>query len=268
MFLIERMQRYENVYDNIVTCRLPIVIKCNIRNFNKVIRKLPRPYCPELWHILRSTMFTTIMEMEGAVFGYQAHGNIYYILKSTEEDSPGPYGSKIQKIGSVASSLTTLNFLKQYLASDDQPDIIGEAVFESLVFPLPSTTEVCNYLIAQQQQGYHSAISVTAEEEISRIVENTDFLNRKSVNEKKEILQTECGIVFDNQYKQYFRLGSIAFKAPKISSQEIIRKKWILEENAPNFIDQKDFIGNIIRTGQDVLVPERDLSELPPKTLV
>lgn len=268
MFLIERMQRYESVYDNIVTCRLPIIIKCHIRNFNKVIRKLPRPYCPELWQIIRSTMFSTVMELEGAVFGYQVHGDIYYILKSMDDDTPGPYGSKIQKIGSVASSLTTLNFLKQYLASDDQPDIIGEAVFESLVFVLPSTTEVCNYLIAQQQQGYHYAISVAAEEEMSRVVENTDFLNRKSINEKKEILQTECGIIFDNKYKQYFRLGSISFKAPKISDQEVVRKKWILEENSPKFIEQGDFISNIIRTGQDVLVPERDLSVLPPKNLV
>lgn len=264
MTLFERIQRYEGAYDGYLIPRLPIIVRCSARNFPRLIRKLPRPYCPELWWVLRSAMHTTVMELEGAVFAYQAHGELSYVLKSMEEDTPGPYGSKIQKIGTVVSSLTTLNFMKHFLASDDPPDIIGEAVFEGLVFSTPSVSEATNYLINQQQLCYRYAVSSTAEEEMSRQQENIDFLNRKSTEEKKEILQDECGIIFDTKYKSLFRHGSCSFKAPKIiraGEHEIVRKKWVLEENAPDFIRDRDFLVNILNCGQDIMRPERDLHD-------
>lgn len=258
MSLYERMQRYENITNYTLLPNLPIVVKCSIRNFSKLIRKLPRPYCNELWNIIKLTMHSTVMELEGAVFAYQQHSNIYYVLKNFEENSPGPYGSKIQKINSVITSLTSLNFLKNYLASDEPPDIIGEAIFESNCFSTPSIVETVNYIISQQEACKYYAVSIVAEEELSEFIEN---ISKRSIKEKIKLLSSECGIIFERDYDSNFRLGTCSFKAPKImktENQEIIRKKWILE-NAFSFYEESDFLNNIINTGQDILRPERDI---------
>lgn len=256
--LYERMQRYEAISNNLLVPKLPIIAKCNIRNFTRMIRKLSRPYDSELWTILRNTMHDTVMELESAVFAYQQHGEICYVLKTNDDDGPGPYGGNSQKIVSVISSLTTVNFIKNFLASDEPPDIIGEGIFECFTFNVPFSSEVVNYLIYQQQQCQKYAISAAAEEELSRVIENIDFLNKRTTEEKKELLETECGIIFNNSYNQFFRLGSCSFKTPRIIN-EIARKKWFLETNAPYFINEKEFVLNIINTGQDIFRHERDM---------
>jgi hypothetical protein len=152
--------------------------------------------------------------------------------------------------------------MKSFLASDEQPDIIGEGIFEGITFNVPFTSEVVNYLILQQQQCHRYAISAAAEEELSRVIENIDFLSKRTIEEKKELLETECGIVFNEKYNQFFRYGSCSFKTPKIvktNDHEIARKKWFMEVNAPNFINEREFVFNIIQTGQDILRPERDI---------
>jgi tRNA(His) 5'-end guanylyltransferase len=200
-------------------------------------------------------MYSTVKELEGAVFAYQGNGEISYILKPTDEESPGPYSSFIQKINSITASITTSNFLKIYLGSDDQPDIVGDAIFEAVTFNLPTNNDVVDYLFTEQQYCQQFAVSVVTNEEMSKIISNTDFLEKKNTVEKKNILQNECNINFDNEYEHSFRLGSCSFKAPKIyndNNQNIIQKKWVLKNDSYNFYNDRKIISNIIETGQDV----------------
>jgi tRNA(His) 5'-end guanylyltransferase len=210
--------------------------------------------------ILQETMFLTVKDLESATFGYHQHGEISFILKQIDEESPDPYGNKIQDINSIISSLITMNFMKQYMASDDPPDIIGDAVFKTITFNTPSVSEAINYLIGQQYLCHKTAVSIVAEEEISRLpnVSSIDFLNRRTMEEKKMLLDTECNIIFDEEYKNYFKYGTCSFKAPKVFKNES-RKKWIMEETAPDFSSDREFVLNIVKTGQDIFRAERDI---------
>jgi tRNA(His) 5'-end guanylyltransferase len=256
MSLFNKIQRYQTVFDNTLIYNCPIVIRCGIRNYSRFIRKLPKPYDKELLSIMRSTMYATVKELEGAIFAYQGNGEISYILKPTDDESPGPYSSLIQRINSITSSITTSNFLKSYLSSDEQPDIVGNAIFEAVTFSLPLNNDVLEYLIAEQQYCEQFAVASAVEEEISKILSNTDFLINKTTLEKKDILKNECGIIFDKEYDHSFRLGSCSFKAPKIykeNNNDVIQKKWVLKTDSINFIKEKESILNIINTGQNIL---------------
>jgi tRNA(His) 5'-end guanylyltransferase len=253
MNLLERMQRYENTLNGTLLYRAPIIARFSIRNYGRLIRQLPRPYSAEFMRILQETMFSTVKELEGAVFAYQQHGEISYVLRQIGEDGAGPYGGLVQKISTTLSSITTLNFAKHYMSSDEPPDIVGEAIFEGIVFNVSTVSEAINYLIGQQYICQRNAITIIAEDNLSPIL-----ANRRTVDEKKELLEAECGIVFDEVYNNYFKYGSSAFKAPKIR-QDVARKKWVLEETAPDFITEKEFVMNVVKTGQDIFRPERDI---------
>jgi len=253
MNLFDRIQGYENTFNNVLISRLPIIIKLSIKNYIRLIRQLNRPYDPEFMRILQETMFSTVKDLEGAVFAYHQHNEIYYILRQKENEGIGPYANQIQKIGTIISSTTTLNFAKHYMASDNPPDIVGEAVFEGLVFNIPTVSEVINYLIAKQIQCQNNCLNIIVAENLS-----ANISNRRTSEEKKELLEAECGIIFDKEYNNYFKYGSCTFKAPKLRG-ETARKKWLLEETSSDFITEKELITNIIKTGQDIFRPERDI---------
>jgi tRNA(His) guanylyltransferase len=263
--LSDRQKKYEEAYNYTILPKLPVVVRAEVRNFPRLTRNLEKPYCPELWRIMRETMFSTVMEIDGAVFSYCHGAEMSFIIYGADEkDSPDFYSNNIQNMGTIISSLCSINFMKHFLSSDDPPDILGEAVFKVKVTGIPSTTETMDYLLWRQQIAVSNAVSIAIETEMSKIYDWKDVLlslNRNSIAEKKDLLYTECGINYEN-YPSYFKLGSGCYKAPKIihtESGEVVKKKWTLDTDIPDFLDDKDFIMNIIHTGQDVMRPDRDI---------
>jgi len=54
------------------------------------------------------------------------------------------------------------------------------------------------------------------------------------------------------------RFGSAAYKVPKLVN-ELIKKKWYLNNEIPLFKENKELIYNILKSGCDIYRPERDL---------
>jgi len=259
MTLSERQRKYEDAFNYLITAR-PIIARCTVRNFQKTVRNLPRPFDPELWRILRETMHYTAMDVDGAILAYHYAGEINYILSN--EDA---FSNQLQKIGTVLTSLTTVNFMKHFLAADDPPDLIGEAIFETFVFAAPSLAETMNYLLWRQQTCMYSSVSAAAEAEMNKLYgpeTTSQKLIGKAAGEKKDLLAQECNIKFEDRYPSFFKRGSASYKAPRIvktPNGDLARKKWVLDTNVPDFIEDRDMIMNILHTGQDILRPERDI---------
>jgi len=261
--LSDRMKKYEEVNNYGIISRLPIVVRAEIRNFSRLSRNLEEPYCPELWRIMREAMFSSVMEIDGAILSYHHGAEVNFVIRGVDNNYTDFYGNKVQKICSTIASLSSINFMKHYMASDDPPDIIGEAIFEVTVIPMPNVIETMNYLLWRQQIAVSNAVSAAVEYEMSKSHDRETVLslNRKSVAEKKDLLYNECNISFE-EYPTFFKLGSICYKTPKIehtSVGEVVKRKWNLDIDIPDFLDDRDFVMNIIQTGQDVMRPDRDI---------
>jgi len=255
MYLLEKQQHYEDIFDYEITSGLPIIVKLNGRHFSKITRNIVKPYSPELGNILHNTMFHSIVEIEGAVFGYQFNDEVLFLLRS--EDA---YNNRIQKLNSVASGLTALNFIKNLFAADDPPDLIGEALFECLVFPVPSVDEAITYFETKQNICWHIAVNNAAEAELTKIhgkKQAEGILYRKNTSEKLEILK-ECGISLDIYPKEFYA-GVCAYKVPRLvktKTGDINRKNWILDLD---FTAERTFLSNIFQSGCDIFRAKRDL---------
>jgi tRNA(His) 5'-end guanylyltransferase len=229
----ERIQKYQEAHDYKIMPRLPIVIISQIRNFGKISKNLPKPYCESLSEIIQNTLYHSIMEIEPASFGYTFAGEISIILNN--DDSNTWLNNNVQDINSTVTSLISTNFIKNYFAHDNSPDILGSVVFVTNVFPCPSITEMFNYLIWRQSACLQQSLSLAIDSVAGPGYK--EGLESKRIDEKKEILLNKYNISFDEYYPSSFRHGTATYKTLKNQ-----KRKWIIDRNLPVFWEDKEFL--------------------------
>lgn len=267
MELAKRHKTYEHTYDYRIINRLPVIIRVDGRSFSKITRRLQRPYCPKLMNTMVKTMLHLTKQVDGAVFGYQQSDEITLVVKNDQTYDTEPFfGNRIQKLCSIIASIATLEFNR----SLNGINLAGDAVFDCRVFAVPSEIEAVNNLIWRQEDCYRNAVTnALAAELINKYGKKTaaSMLFNKNRSERLLLLKTECDINFDEKYDSSFRLGVGCYKTPKIIVTEhgqTTRNKWHIDYNLPKFIDNHEFISQIINSGRDVFRAERDLTEAGP----
>ena len=261
-----RHDTYEEAYDYKIIRRLPIIISVSGRNFSNLTKRLDRPFCPKLLNVFKNTLLQTIQSIEGAVFGFQYSDRFVFVLRNdrTFEEQPW-YQNKIQDINGIVSSMISVNFFKNLVLEDELNELDGDAIFRTFVFSLPSLNEVVNNLILKQQLCYGDAIFRATQAEFTKIYgknEANKLLYGKKLDEKIDLLASECDINYENHYPKAYRLGIAAYKAPKIvktNDGDIQKNKWIVDSNLPSFLEDRSFISNIIVSGSDIFRGNRDL---------
>lgn len=266
--LYERLESYEQLYDNKVVSGIPVIVKSSIRNYESVVKNLKKPFDEDFSEILQNTLLHTVSEIDSAIFAYSFAGEFIFVLKNDLESNQAPFcNNKIQDISSIVSSLLTSVFNKFYLASDNPPDIIGDVVFKTKTFCTPNIEEACNYLVNKQQSCNFYSVSIVLFNEMSKTYQSSQIkgiIENKSISDKKALLETKYGIVFNDYYQTIFRKGFCAYKAPKIinsTNGSFIKKKWLIDINTTDFFEKREFILNILNNGQDVLDFERDVNK-------
>jgi tRNA(His) guanylyltransferase len=261
----DRLNSYELVYDFQIINHIPIIIRVNGRNFQRLTKRLIRPYCPNMLNIMGNTMLHSITEIEGAVIGFQYSDEIIFILRNDRSfEDVAWYQNKIQKLTSIVSSIISINFYKNFLA-EDSLDLDGDPVFEVFVFGLPSLNEALNYLVLKQKICMTDAIFRAAQAELINQYgkdKAIKLLHGKKTEEKLELLNSECDINYNEYYPPSFRKGVASYKIPKIirtKTRDISKNKWILDFDIPDFVLDRNFLSNIIHSGHDVFRIDRDL---------
>lgn len=228
MSFSEKINFYKSSYSTTVIHNVPIIINCKLRNFSKLTKDSPQPYCKDLYDLLSNVLFESIIEIDGAIFGYQSHNEFDFILGG----SSNSYHNSIQEIGSIVSSYVSSKFTLLNLNYDESKlNFTGYPVFSSVVFPVPNIKEVLYYLIWRQNIGLTKAKK--------KIEKNPNYL------EKIDYM---------------FGLGTAAYKIPKIN-QDKLSKRWNLNTSLPSFEEDEMDNGNklisgILETGQDIFRPE------------
>jgi tRNA(His) 5'-end guanylyltransferase len=173
MILQDKIKQYEDCYDYRIMPQVPIIVKTNMRNYDRIIKHINNSSIYDFNDIASNTLFASIKEIEGALFGFYSHGEYTFVLRNDlVEDSPIFYNNKIQTISSVVSSLLTNNFMKHFLASDNQPNVSGEIIFSSLTFPVPNINEAINLLILKQKECKRNTIDFILNAELKKLHED------------------------------------------------------------------------------------------------
>lgn len=256
----DRQKDYEKAFDYEMIRRTPVIVRVDGRGFSKLTRKLQRPYEPIFLEAMAETMFYLVSEMAGAVFAYQQSDEITFVLRNDQTlDSEPWYGNRIQKLCSISAALATKGLEKALAKHETKLPLVGDGIFDARVFAVPTISEAVNNLIWRQQDCTRNAVSNATQALLGKkIGKKTAFnlLKGKSVKDRIELLKEECEIDFFEEFPAAFKSGVGAYKMPIViptsTGIDSTRKKWILDWELPNFVTSRDFVYNIILTGQDV----------------
>jgi tRNA(His) 5'-end guanylyltransferase len=257
--LKDRINSYQDNTDYKLLNKLPIIITINGRNFRKVTGLIQKPYSLDFCSLMEQTSMYMVKEIEGCCFCYTFNDEINFIVRNDQTISTLPwYNNKIQSICSLVSSSASINFVKSL--NKHSIKLNGDPVFIANVFTVPHIQEVINYLIFKQNQAktiaikniiYYYLINEYDEREIE------EFMKEKSFDEKINFVKDKINKDFYS-YQRNFIYGSSCYRAPK-SYEGIIKNKWIIDKDVPNFSDDQEFLNNIFLSGRDIWRIGRDL---------
>ena len=217
---------------------------------------LTKPFCPVFTECLAGVMIKLAQEVDGTMFVYSFNDEIVLVARNDQSTETNAwYDNRIQKIVSVAASIATFEFNR--LAKLNNMEIFGDPIFSAKTFIVPTITEAINYLVAKQNEAFHTALSNATFYELLKkhnidVVQQT--LSEKSSQAKADILFEECEIEF-NSYPSPFRRGFACYRAPKIiniGGDEKIRNKLTIDMELPIFARDHDFLKNVFQTGKDI----------------
>jgi tRNA(His) 5'-end guanylyltransferase len=83
-----------------------------------------------------------------------------------------------------------------------------------------------------------------------------DLIQGRSIEEKINILLKYTGINFQEYYPSYFYNGIASYRVPMLVENEeetLAKNKWIINSEIPYFLNNKDFLFNILINGKDVV---------------
>lgn len=248
--LKDRVESYYDSTDYRLLSRLPIIICINGRASSKTTSLLDKPFCEKYSKSMLSTMLKLCSEIEGSLFAYQFNDEIVIVSRNDQNIDTSPwYDNKIQKICSITSSIATLHFNNV----SSGLNLIGDNLFHAQVFVVPTLAEAINTFIYKQQQNFHLSVqSACFYELIKTHSKNSikDMLNGLSIDEKIDLLQQECNINFNN-YPIAFRRGAAGYKVPKVIG-DVMKNKWIINDDLPIFTKDQSFLSNIFKNGADI----------------
>ncbi len=253
----DRFKLYEDNYDFQLMRRVPVIIRCDGKNFSRLTRKVEKPFDSILTDCMINTMFESIKEMEGALFGYQQSDEITFVLRNDQSNESLPwFKNRIQKIISTAASLATYSFNNYLNSLNIKPNLVGCALFDARVFTVPNNVEVLNNLIWRQQDCLRNAVASAAQTELKKKFGRKtalELLEKRNVKERIQLLKTECQIDFETKYPTSFRRGAAVYKVPTVSGPDATsRYKWVVSKEIPIFADDRNFIMNILNSGHDI----------------
>lgn len=209
----EYLKDREREFRQYVDKTKPVFLRLDGKNFSKLTRNIEKPICTIFRKTMRDTLEYLLNNIQSAVVGYQQSDEITIMIDNySKEDSEPWFGGQIQKIDSIASSMATLIFSKQFIRNIEtelQSENLSEEraaylyklidfynsekflpIFDCRVFQVP-LDEAIKPLKWRQLDMAKNSVTGYAQQYFSH--KQLDGIN---TNTRKEML-LECGLNWD-----------------------------------------------------------------------
>ena len=269
----DRMKGYENISRSYLTRRVPVIIRLDGKAFHTFTRGMKKPFDPVLTQAMQQTMKSLCENIQGCVFGYTQSDEITLVLTDYATiKTDAWFGYNIQKMTSIAASMATLAFDREFIIAygqwfdrsftNGESDLPGfssldalyaskrhQALFDARVFSIPKE-EVCNCLIWRQQDATRNSIEAVGQAFFSQ-----RELHKKNCNEIQEMLWSNHNINWNNFPTEHKR-GSCCVKQSTDTSMNdpmnpgktimVTRRKWVIDAEIPIFTQNRSYIERLL----------------------
>lgn len=283
----DRMKGYENSYRVYLPKRMPVIIRVDGKAFHSFTKGFKRPFDDLLISCMQTTAIRLCNQIEGAKLAYVQSDEISILLTNNDTIETEPwFSNNLQKLASIAASMATLAFNREWNNLVDEYDMDYEAfamfdepyekeekrelqnrlfhaydkasrngaLFDARAFILPED-EVVNYFWWRQLDATRNSIQMAAQYYFSH-----NELQGLNCNELQNKLLTEKNVNWNNYPTSCKRGSCILKKDIKVlvntnfnydcekepNFQEVIRKKWIIDQDIPLFNMNREYIQNLL----------------------
>lgn len=256
----KRMKEYyEGIPKTRLMRRCPVALRLDGKAFHTFTRGFKRPFDEVLIKTMQETAKYLCENIQGTVMAYTQSDEITLILVDYRKlNSSAWFDYEVQKMCSVAASMATLEFNRQFIKAirdwwnkpyapmDDVNKPLYDAylkaielgaMFDARVFSIPEE-EVANAFIWRQQHATRNAIQMLGQTHFSH-----KQLEGRSCNDIQDMLFLEKNINF-NDMPIEFKRGVCCYRkeVPCIDGRIEYKKEWILDKECPIFSQDRNYI--------------------------
>lgn len=264
----DRMKKnYEGISRYFLTGRVPVVIRLDGKAFHSFTKGFNAPFDHVFRRAMKQTMKYLCENIQGCVFGYTQSDEITLVLTDYAKTTTDAwFGYNVQKMASVAASMATLAFNREFQSEVNlflntfaeniemcmsertlyeryEKAVMRGALFDARVFSVPKD-EVCNCLIWRQQDAVRNSI-----ESVGQAYFSSSELDQKSTRMIKEMLLSERQIDW-NDYPTEYKCGACCYRVLKTDTIQVPnrgevtveRHKWYIDSEIPTFTQNREFV--------------------------
>ena len=256
----DRMKEfYENRAKHYLTRKIPVMIRIDGKSFHSFTKGFYRPYDEVFHNAMNATLLYLCKNIQGCKFGYSQSDEMSLVLTDLDTlTTDGWFDYGIQKMCSVAASMATLEFNRQFreqvsewylrLAITEQTDNLLDAhgaaydkainrgaMFDARVFSIPED-EVCNYFIWRFLDCYRNSVQMMGQTYFSH-----KELHGCSSAVIQEMLFTKLGINY-NDMPLEFKRGVACIRTTD---------GWMLDKEMPDPRKDRDYFERFIYVRND-----------------
>jgi len=269
----DRMKCYERVPQLQLTRRTPVIIRIDGKAFHTFTKGFNRPYDVVLSNAMIRTMKDLCRNIQGCVFGYTQSDEITLVLVDYKTlDSCAWFDNKVQKICSVAASMATAYFNKnftdevdrfhgsmlddethyftrKYRMSDTSKAISlyanytkatkKSAMFDARCFNIPKE-EVCNCILWRQQDATRNSVEM-----LGRAYFSDKELFKKNCSNIQDMLMEKHNVNW-NDVDTRFKRGTACFKDVDDDGHSF----WVIDFDMPVITQNRDYIEKHVFVGE------------------
>ena len=248
---------YENRAKHYLTRKIPVMIRIDGKSFHSFTKGFYRPYDEVFHNAMNATMLYLCKNIQGCKFGYTQSDEISLVLTDLDTlTTDGWFDYGVQKMCSVAASMATLEFNRQFIKAirdwwnkpyapmDDVNKPLYDAylkaiergaMFDARVFSIPEE-EVCNYFIWRFLDCYRNSVQMMGQTYFSH-----KELHGCSSAVIQEMLFTKLGINYNDMLLE-FKRGVACIRTTD---------GWMLDKEMPDLRKDRDYFERFIYVRND-----------------
>lgn len=234
----DRMKKcYEDVSRIYLTRRIPVIIRADMKAGHSFVKrnKLEKPFDNRFVDMMLNAAKTLCSEIQGCKIAYIQSDEISLLLTDYDHiETDAWFGYNLQKLCSISASILTSSFNNNFYEIFGR---CGDALFDSRAFNIPKE-EVINYFHWRQVDAIRNSILGVAQKNFS----HKDLQGKNTIELKKMLLDKK--IIWE-EMETHLKRGSCIIKQEYIINN-VARKKWAKDMNVPIFIENIEYINNLL----------------------
>lgn len=226
----ERMKDYENVTNQRLPKRMPIICRIDGKAFHTYTKNFVKPFDFNLVSVFDETCKYLAKNIPGTKLVYHQSDEISILIRNDDGlSSEAWFDNKLLKMTSVITSLVTAKF-NQLMAEQGITEDL--ALFDCRIFVLPEG-EVTNYFKWRQADAMRNSVSMVGQAHFS--AKRLNGINSVGV---KALLKTDAKVDYDLDIPIQYQRGTLFTK----SQNELGRTVWNAVSETPNLFDDYSIV--------------------------